>query len=156
MTQNVFVSYAREDASSENNLIDEFLKHGSLRVRRGEISIFKDTERIDFGEQWRKRIDEELEKTDIAILMISVNFLNSEFIFEHELKVLLEKHKNDGVRILPVLLGTCDWEYAKEIEQFQIFPDANEPLSSMNENLFAERALEFFKPCCQQIIMTNW
>ena len=82
MTQNVFVSYAREDANSENNLIDEFLKHGSLRVRRKEISIFKDTERIDFGEQWRKRIDEELEKTDIAILMISVNFLNSEFIFE--------------------------------------------------------------------------
>ena len=96
MTQNVFVSYAREDASSENNLIDEFLKHGKPRIRRGEISIFKDTERIDFGEQWRKRIDEELEKTDIAILMISVNFLNSDFIFEHELKVLLEKHKNDG------------------------------------------------------------
>ncbi len=145
MTQNVFVSYAREDASSENNLIDEFLKHGKPRVRRGEISIFKDTERIDFGEQWRKRIDEELEKTDIAILMISVNFLNSDFIFEHELKVLLEKYKNDRVRILPVLLGTCDWEYEKEIEQFQIFPDANEPLASMNENLFAERALEFFK-----------
>lgn len=145
MTQNVFVSYAREDAISENNLIDEFLKHGKPRVRRGEISIFKDTERIDFGEQWRKRIDEELEKTDIAILMISVNFLNSDFIFEHELKVLLEKHKNDGVRILPVLLGTCDWEYEKEIEQFQIFPDANEPLASMNENLFAERALQFFQ-----------
>jgi len=145
MTHNVFVSYAREDASSENNLIDEFLKHGASRVRSGEISIFKDTERIDFGEQWRKRIDEELEKTDIAILMISVNFLVSDFIFEHELKVLLEKHKNDGVRILPVLLGTCDWEYEKEIEQFQIFPDANEPLASMNENLFAERALQFFQ-----------
>ncbi len=150
MTQNVFVSYAREDAISENNLIDEFLKHGKPRVRRGEISIFKDTERIDFGEQWRKRIDEELEKTDIAILMISVNFLNSDFIFEHELKVLLEKHKNDGVRILPVLLGTCDWEYEKEIEQFQIFPDANEPLASMNENLFAERALEFFQTVLPQ------
>ncbi len=150
MTQNVFVSYAREDAISENNLIDEFLKHGKPRVRRGEISIFKDTERIDFGEQWRKRIDEELEKTDIAILMISVNFLNSDFIFEHELKVLLEKHKNDGVKILPVLLGTCDWEYEKEIEQFQIFPDANEPLASMNENLFADRALDFFQTVLPQ------
>ena len=121
MTQNIFVSYARQDGIAEGNLIDEFLKHGRSRVRGREISIFKDTERIHHGEQWRKRIDEELEKTDIAILMISVNFLNSDFIFEHELKVLLEKHNNDGVRILPVLLGTCDWEYEKEIENSKFF-----------------------------------
>ena len=54
MTQNVFVSYAREDASSENNLIDEFLKHGKPRVRRGEISIFKDTEESTLGSNGAK------------------------------------------------------------------------------------------------------
>jgi hypothetical protein len=48
MTNNVFVSYAREDAQTENNLVDAFLKHGRSRERKGEISIFKDTEQINF------------------------------------------------------------------------------------------------------------
>jgi len=150
MTNNVFVSYAREDAQTENNLVDAFLKHGRSRERRGEISIFKDTEQINFGDEWRVKIDEALEKTDIAILMISVNFLASDFIFEHELKVLLKKHREDGVRILPVLLGECDWVSEPDLEQFQIYPDGNESLRSMNENTFDERAVEFFRTILPQ------
>jgi hypothetical protein len=150
MVNNVFVSYAREDAIAEDNLVDRFLRHGKTRVRSGEISIFKDTEQINFGDEWRKKIDEALDKTDIAILMISVNFLDSDFIFEHELRVLLDKHRNDGVRILPVLLGHCDWENEADLEQFQIFPDGNEPLNSMNENTFEQRAVEFFRTILPQ------
>ncbi len=152
MTQNIFVSYARQDGIAEDNLIDEFLKHGRSRVRNGEIKIFKDTDRIGFGDEWKKKIDDALEITDVAILMVSVNFLNSDFIFEHELKVLLDKHRNDGVKILPVLLGLCDWENERDIEQFQIYPDGNEPLNSMNQGTFEERAVNFF----QSVLPSNY
>lgn len=155
MTNNVFVSYAREDAQSDNNLVDAFLRHGKPRERRGEISIFKDTEQINFGDEWRKKIDEALEKTDIAILMISVNFLASDFIFEHELRVLLRKHREDGVKILPILLGECDWVSEPDLEQFQIYPDGNESLKSMNENTFDERAVEFFRTILPQNYKTE-
>mgnify|MGYP001225845856 CR=1 FL=1 len=141
----VFVSYASDDALTEDNLIDKFLKHGKPRERRDEIEIFRDTERINHGDEWRKKIDAALEKTDIAILMISVNFLASDFIMEHELKVLLKKYSEEGIRVLPVLLGTCDWDYEPDLEQFQIFPSANEPLDSMNDSTFNEKAVEFFR-----------
>ena len=155
MTNNVFVSYAREDAQSDNNLVDAFLRHGKPRERRGEISIFKDTEQINFGDEWRKKIDEALEKTDIAILMVSVNFLASDFIFEHELQVLLRKHKEEGIKILPILLGECDWVSEPDLEQFQIYPDGNESLKSMNENTFDERAVEFFRTILPQNYKTE-
>ena len=67
MTQNIFVSYARQDGIAEDNLIDEFLKHGRSRVRNGEIKIFKDTDRIGFGDEWKKKIDDALEITDVVL-----------------------------------------------------------------------------------------
>jgi len=146
----VFVSYASDDTLTEDNLIDKFLKHGKPRERRGEIEIFRDTERINHGDEWRKKIDAALEKTDIAILMISVNFLASDFIMEHELKVLLKKYSEEGIRVLPVLLGTCDWDYEPDLEQFQIYPSANEPLDSMNDTTFNEKAVEFFRDVLPQ------
>lgn len=51
----VFVSYASDDTLTEDNLIDKFLKHGKPRERRGEIEIFRDTERINHGDEWRKK-----------------------------------------------------------------------------------------------------
>ena len=57
MAVNVFVSYARDDVLDDKNLIDEFLKHGKARQRNREIEIFKDTERIDFGDVWKSKID---------------------------------------------------------------------------------------------------
>ena len=105
MPVNIFVSYARDDVQTDENLIDEFLKHGKARERTGEIEIFKDTERIDFGDVWKNKIDDALEKTDIALLFISANFIASDFILEHELKVLLKKYRNQNIAILPILLG---------------------------------------------------
>ena len=144
MPVNIFVSYARDDVQTDENLIDEFLKHGKARERTGEIEIFKDTERIDFGDVWKNKIDDALEKTDIALLFISANFIASDFIFEHELKVLLKKHRNQNIAILPILLGLCEWDIIEELSQFQIYPDSEESLRSMNKDVFEAKAMEFF------------
>ena len=144
MVVNVFVSYARDDVLDDKNLIDEFLKHGKARQRNREIEIFKDTERIDFGDVWKSKIDSALNQADIALLFISANFIASDFIFEHELKVLLQKHKDEGIVIMPILLGFCEWDIIEDLAQFQIFPDPNEPLRSMNTSVFEGKAMEFF------------
>lgn len=144
MVVNIFVSYARDDILEEKNLIDEFLKHGKARQRNGELEIFKDTERIDFGDVWKSKIDSALNQADIALLFISANFIASDFIFEHELKVLLQKHRDEGIVILPILLGFCEWDIIEDLAQFQIFPDPNEPLRSMNPSVFEGKAMEFF------------
>ena len=144
MPVNIFVSYARDDVQTDENLIDEFLKHGKARERTGEIEIFKDTERIDFGDVWKNKIDDALEKTDIALLFISANFIASDFIFEHELKVLLKKYRNQNIAILPILLGLCEWDIIEDLSQFQIYPDSEESLRSMNKDVFEAKAMEFF------------
>ena len=64
MTQNVFVSYAREDASSENNLIDEFLKHGNqgfVEAKSQSLKILKESTLVNSGakesmKSWKKLI----------------------------------------------------------------------------------------------------
>ena len=71
-----------------------------LRLPIGSPELFFCVILVFFGDVWKNKIDDALEKTDIALLFISANFIASDFIFEHELKVLLKKHRNQNIVIL--------------------------------------------------------
>jgi hypothetical protein len=101
----VFVSYAHADQA----LKDELLKHLSPLKRRGLIKHWHDRE-IDAGSEWAAEIETNLGKADIILLLISPDFLHSEFCYEKELAQALERHRSGTCRVIPVFLRACDWK----------------------------------------------
>ena len=69
----------------------------------------------------------------MAILLISVDYLASDFIREHELPQLLKGSEEEGVTILPVIVGPCSFELT-DLTRFQTVNNPSMPLSKMNRH----------------------
>jgi hypothetical protein len=101
----VFISYAHADQA----LKDELLKHLSPLNRRGLIAHWQDRD-ISAGSEWAGEIDARLNSADIILLLISPDFLHSDFCYEKEMTRALERHAAGECRVIPVFLRSCDWK----------------------------------------------
>ena len=62
------------------------------------------------GDEWEEEISERLEEADIILLLISIDFINSNFCYDVELERALERHKDGAARVIPVILRSCHWQ----------------------------------------------
>ncbi|CCH55038.1 Internalin-A [Fibrisoma limi BUZ 3] len=100
----IFFSYSHKDEAYRK----EFDVHMAMLKRSGRIEAWHDRE-IRAGEEWDDRIKEQLEMADIALLMISADFLNSNYIWEQELGILRRRlEAKDGVVVIPIFTRPCD------------------------------------------------
>lgn len=100
----LFYSYAHEDEA----LRDELDKHLSALRREGSIVDWHDRE-INAGDEWRKEIARELQEATIILLLVSSDFLASDFCWT-ELTEAIERHESGEARVIPVILRPCDWQ----------------------------------------------
>ena len=112
----VFYSYAHEDET----LRDELEKHLSLLKRQGVIDDWHDRE-ITAGQHWRNQIDEHLEAAQLILLLVSADFLASDYCNDVELKRALGREKEGSARVIPIILRPADWESAA-FGQLQCLP----------------------------------
>jgi hypothetical protein len=101
----VFFSYAHED----EELRDELAKHLKLLERQGVIKAWSDRN-VTAGEDWKNAIDERLESANIILLLISADFLASDYCYDIELDRALERHNSKEARVIPVILRSSDWQ----------------------------------------------
>lgn len=95
------------------------------------LDVWADT-RIKTGQDWKREIALALDRASVAILLISADFLASEFIRNNELPPLLEAARTDGVKIMPVILGHCGYESMPHLKKFQAINSPSKPVSSMS------------------------
>ena len=100
----VFISYARRDEVHRREL-DNHLKH---LEREGVIEAWSDG-LIEPGQEWEASIRERLASAQIVVLVVSAEFLGSEWC-AHEMAGALERHDAGEARVIPVLLGPCLWK----------------------------------------------
>ncbi len=112
----VFISYAHEDEP----LKEELEKHLVPLVRKGRIQLWDDR-KIEPGDEWNGEIDEALNAARIVLLLVSPDFLASDFIYERELKRAMERHQKGEVRVIPIILRACDWK-EEAFADFQALP----------------------------------
>jgi hypothetical protein len=101
----IFISYAHQDRP----YLDRLLVHLRPLEREQVIDLFGD-HRIKAGEDWRKRIEVALVASKAAVLLISADFLASDFIVNNELPPLLEGAEKRGTRIIPVIVKPCRFD----------------------------------------------
>ena len=92
-----------------------------------------DDSRIQPGDIWLEEIERALERAQVALLLVSPDFLASDFIRRKELPCLLEAAQNDGLEILWVPLLPCSWKRFRQIEQYQAVIPVNPTLAEMGE-----------------------
>ena len=112
----VFISYSHADKRKWLPLLQKKL---AVLETQGLLDLWDDT-RIKPGDDWYVEIDQALKDCQIALLLISDEFLSSRFIQQKEMVDLLEKHKGGGLRLYPVLLRDCLWEAVPDLKRLQI------------------------------------
>ena len=124
MTVNVFISYAHNDGP----YLRQFLNHLALLRRAGEIQTWTDGE-IVAGDRWRGEIEAALESAKLVLLLVSPEFIASDFCWSFELQAALERRKKDAIRIVPIIIRPTDWE-ASHLGQLQALPTGGRPVAS--------------------------
>lgn len=125
----VFISYSHADTTYLNRL----MIHLRPFEKNGVIDLWVDT-KIKVGEKWKDKIKQALDKSALAILLISADFLASDFIIDNELPPLLQAAEKEGKLILPVIIKPCRFIRDEHLSQFQAINDPQIPLSKLDEN----------------------
>jgi hypothetical protein len=107
MMVEIFFSYSHKDEGLRN----ELEKHLSVLRRQGVIEIWTD-HRIGPGDEIDGEIDRHLESADIILLLVSSDFLNSDYCYDIEMKRAMERHERGEARVIPIILRPCDWQTA--------------------------------------------
>lgn len=103
----VFFSYSHADEELRNRLE----KHLSLLKRQGLVEAWHDR-RILAGSELDKAISSNLEAADIILLLVSADFLDSEYCYSKEMQRAMERHTAGTAVVIPVILKPCDWHSA--------------------------------------------
>jgi hypothetical protein len=120
----VFFSYAHEDES----LRDQLATHLRLLERQGVIHGWHDR-RITGGREWAGAIDEHLRTAQIILLLVSADFLASDYCYDVEVERAMARHKAGEARVIPIILRPVDWNSAP-FGKLQALPKDARPVTS--------------------------
>ena len=123
---NIFISYAHSD----KKWLERLEKHLKVLAKHiGPIEYWDDT-KLKGGDKWKIEIENAIKKANVAILLISTDFLSSDFISTDELPPLLRKAEEEGTRILPLIVSPCAFTMS-EISDFQAVNNPEKTLADM-------------------------
>lgn len=123
----IFYSYSHKD----ENFRADLEKHLSLMKRNGEIAGWHDRD-ISAGKDWKDSIDKHLEGAEIILLLVSADFLVSDYCYEIEMKRAMERHREGTARVIPVILRSCDWT-AAPFGKLQALPTDAKPIKNWRD-----------------------
>jgi tetratricopeptide (TPR) repeat protein len=120
----VFYSYAPEDEGFQR----ELAKHLTLLQRQGQIAGWHHRD-ISAGTDWAKETHEHLNSAQIILLLISTDFLASDYCYSVEMQRALERHEAREAHVIPIILRPVSWEGAP-FSKLQMLPRESLPIMS--------------------------
>ena len=123
----LFISYSHKDQEQ----LDELVKYLKNLVDNGKIEPWTDR-LLEIGSSWDSVIKENLSSADIIILLVSVDFINSDYITTTELVATKKRHDDNTAKVIPILLSHCEFsDYW--FSAIQGLPEDMVPLSEFKE-----------------------
>lgn len=119
----VFFSYSHQD----EDLRDDLAKHLSILQRRGVIDTWHDRQ-IEAGTEWAADIEQQLNRANIILLLVSADFLASDYCYDVEVQRAMERHEAGEARVIPVIIRPVDWQDAP-FGKLQALPKDAKPIT---------------------------
>jgi type III secretion system-like peptide-binding chaperone/TIR domain-containing protein len=110
-------------------MLEQLQKHLALLRRRGLITEWYDRD-IDAGERWRDEILRELEAADLILLLVSADFLASDFCYEEETLRAIERADRGEAKVIAVMLRPVDGWETTQFAQLQVVPRDARPITT--------------------------
>ena len=123
----VFCAYSHQDET----LRDHLENHLSSLKQRGVISVWHD-QRISAGGEWEREIHQHLNTSDIILLLISSDFLASDYCYNIEMNRAIERHDAGEARVIPIILRSVDWE-DEPISKLMALPRDAKPVTKWED-----------------------
>ncbi len=131
----IFCCYARED----QGLMKALRKHLMPLQRRGLITIWSDIE-IEAGDAWEDAIKKHLESAHIILLLISSDFMASDYCYSTEMERALERHTKGEALVIPIILRPTAWKGAP-FDKLQVTPTNAKPVTDSRSWISIDEAL---------------
>jgi hypothetical protein len=113
----IFISYSHEDETFKDELVTML---ASLQ-RRGIVDAWHDR-RIEAGDEWNKSIHEAMNDCDLALVLVSPDYLASGFIQEEEQPKLLQRREEMRLHVIPIIVRPCKWQSEPVLKDLQALP----------------------------------
>ena len=120
----IFFSYAHEDEEYRIRLE----KHLSTLRNEGLVADWHDR-MIGPGERWDAEIRERLGRSDIVLLLLSADFLASDYVTRVEMVEAFARHRAGEALVVPVVVQPCDW-HATALAELNALPRDGLPITS--------------------------
>lgn len=101
----VVFSYSHKDEAMR----DELDAHLAILRRLNIVQTWHDR-RLVPGQEWDPRIKEMIYSADVILLLLSADFFNSEYCYDEELSIALDRHERGEAVVVPVLARPCQWQ----------------------------------------------
>ena len=113
----IFISYSHKDETFKDELVTML---ASLQ-RRGIVDTWQDR-RIEAGDEWNQSIQTAMDECDLALLLISADYLASRFIQQEEQPKLLQRRQEMQLRLIPIIIRACTWQSEPILKDLQALP----------------------------------
>lgn len=125
-SRRVFVSYSHDDKRwfQEDSLIPWLARS----LAKMNVQVWFDREGLRAGDEFRQRIEDEIDRADMAILLVSQSFLTSDFIQDVELPRIRDRAGRGQMVVIPILIEPCEWNDLDFISSRQMLPGEPTPL----------------------------
>ncbi len=137
----VFISYAQED----ERLMRKLEKHLTTLKHQGYITFWNNL-RITAGKEWNNEINRHLSTAHVILLLISSDFMASDYCTSVEVKKALLRHDAGECRVIPIILRPVYWRIAP-VSKLQSLPADGKPITEWHnkDKAFANIAEEIQK-----------
>ena len=120
----LFASYAPQDILLQG----ELKEHLRPLQREGLIELWPDRN-INAGTDWEQQSSELLQNAHIMLLLVSIDYLNSDYCSGVEMKQALERHERGEALLIPILLRPCLWN-TSALRKLQVLPGNGQPVTT--------------------------
>lgn len=124
----LFISYAHEDQKFKNR----FVKGLARLIRQKNVDVWQDSE-INAGKDFEKEIFTNLNDSEVISLLVSPDFIASEYCYSKELKIALSRHEKGEARLVPIIVRSTPLWQNESFGRLQALPQHARPIKSWND-----------------------